>query len=221
MLPFFKEQFCEGMIFLHLKKQWFYWLLPLFVIYLLIVPSQSQILAEGAADLSKIIDVFDSAKIYLLLFAVWNMYLAMKLFLRKDTREVTYSLPWINKGVWCIIFQIFYLLLTLPYLIWLWNGTKAAGYEKNAAVLIFQIVIISCFSFLCSAISRSALGGLAIGCGYILLNVGVKSIPDCVNLMRLGELEAFFTFDWYIIQIIWGAASLLGGAILEKKKYFI
>ena len=131
MLPFFKEQFCEGMIFLHLKKQWFYWLLPLFVIYLLIVPSQSQILAEGAADLSKIIDVFDSAKIYLLLFAVWNMYLAMKLFLRKDTREVTYSLPWINKGVWCIIFQIFYLLLTLPYLIWLWNGTKAAGYEKK------------------------------------------------------------------------------------------
>ena len=104
MLPFFKEQFCEGMIFLHLKKQWFYWLLPLFVIYLLIVPSQSQILAEGAADLSKIIDVFDSAKIYLLLFAVWNMYLAMKLFLRKDTREVTYSLPWINKSVWCIIF---------------------------------------------------------------------------------------------------------------------
>lgn len=79
----------------------------------------------------KIIDVFDSAKIYLLLFAVWNMYLAMKLFLRKDTREVTYSLPWINKSVWCIIFQIFYLLLTLPYLIWLWNGTRAAGYEKT------------------------------------------------------------------------------------------
>lgn len=145
---------------LHIRVQWWGYVIPVLLIYVFLLPYQCQILIN--IDEESIYHVKEIAKNYLFLFTIWFQYLSLRIMLSNYLREASrVSLK--EKVKWGVCNAGLMLALFAPYIIILtYKLSQGGGSLLHIVIQSIEICVLS--HFLMNLI-KSAAGGLAILAG--------------------------------------------------------
>lgn len=125
----------------HIRCQKYLYLVPILFMYLIFLPYQYQILQVETIDDMVMLKIYNSAQIFLLIFAVWYQFVGLRIDLYHGLRELSCGVYRKGKFCWCICCLLTYLILLMPYFVWLFLNCGA--YKEMIFALIFQVCEIS------------------------------------------------------------------------------
>lgn len=181
----------------HIKAQKYLYLCPLLYIYIFFLPYQHQILQSEIIDDMLMIKIYNSAQIFLLVFAIWYQYLGLRIELFHELQEISCGIYRKRKILWYIYCLLVYLIILGPYFIWLFFAS--CGYQEVVLVLLFQIFEISIAASFVMRLFKSALAGMVAILVYLFTSI-FHLLPDSVGIIRIGLLPKYFSVEWYLIQ---------------------
>lgn len=199
---------------LHVKAQTFFYLFPVVFIYFILIPYQNQILHSDAERERVIIEVYGISQKYILLFALWNIFLGFRVLLSRELLELSQGTNNRKKGAWGIYCYLMYVICILPYLIWLMNSTR--GYELNGIVILFQGLIFIQILYFIMMVLKSSLAGLAVTMIYYYLSLN-HMILNQLSVLQVGQLAKYYQKSWYVAMIVGGILLFFGGNFLQKR----
>ena len=200
-----KKIFC--FLFLHTKKQWTMYLLPLIFVYVVLIQYQRQVLA--VADANTMVKVYDISQKYGCLFFVWYQYLSWRYVLSVRQREVVIFQSF-KKRSWFILNLFLTYLLLSGYLIWL---LKATGSINNVLMISVQFLFSSVEVSLLINLIKSPLSGLMMYLIYIVLCMS-ECIPGDWCIINLGIMPDSYSISWLLKHLLF--SIMLTGSIKIK-----
>lgn len=182
---------------LHMKNQVLPYFCPVIFLYLFLLPYHMQLFMD--MDEATMIQVFDSAQKYLVLFEIWFQYLGFRMVLSAELKEVSYSFVKKIKGRWMLANLFFSFICFLPYVMWMIFHSGA--YYGNILTVLVQCVIAAVMTFTVMYIQQSASGGMAVIVFYFFLCVN-HAVPEEFSLVRLGILPVNCLQHWERLLVV-------------------
>lgn len=182
---------------LHIKKQMHQYLFPITFLYLFLLPYHMQLLTD--MDEAGMVQVFDSAQKYLLLFEIWFQYLGFRMVLSPELKEASYSCVKKIKGRWMLGNLCFSFLCFLPYALWMFF--HCGTYYGNLLPVLVQCIIAAGMMYTVMYFLQSATGGMAVMVFYFFCCAS-RVVPEPFRILRLGILPLSCFPHWCMMLVI-------------------
>lgn len=181
--------------YIHIRRQFWMYLLPCLFIYVILIPYQKQILLSE--DFDKLIRVFDISQKYLCLFYVWIQYLAWRYLLNVKQREIV-RFEAFGRGSWFLINLLFSTLIMSGYFLWLAN---ASGRPLSVCILLAEFSFTAIDAALLYQLTGNPLTGLGIMMIYLFLCT-THHLPAPWAVIHLDVLPNTLELTWVLCQSV-------------------